>query len=244
MTSTPIFLVDALPTGGDAVLDGAEGRHAATVRRLRENQRLDLCDGAGGVVECTVRSVERDVLHLTVLGHRHVPAAQPRLVVAQALAKGDRGELAVELLTEAGADVVVPWAAERCVVRWTGERGTRALARWRLTAREAAKQCRRAWLPEVREPVNTRGLVDLASVSTVSYVLHESADHPLAGVSVPTTGDVLVVIGPEGGISPGELSVLGAAGALPVRLGASIFRTSSAGLAAVSVLSAASGRWA
>lgn len=244
MSTTPVFFVDALPVGADAVLDGPEGRHAATVRRLQAGQRLDLCDGAGGVAQCTVRSVARHVLRLDVLARKQIPAVAPRLVVAQALAKGDRGELAVELLTEAGADVVVPWAAERCVVRWSDERRARSLARWRSTAREAAKQSRRACLPEVREPVTTADLAELAAAAETAYVLHESAIEPLAGRPAPSTGDVLVVVGPEGGISPAELALLGAAGAVPVRLGSTVLRTSSAGMAALSVLSVATGRWA
>ena len=243
MTTTPVFLVDVLPVGPSAVLTGPEGHHAATVRRVRAGELLDLADGAGGVARCSVTSVGRDTVALAVLDLRRLPAPAPRLVVAQALAKGDRGELAVELLTEAGVDVLVPWAAERCVVRWTGERGARSLSRWRSTAREAAKQSRRVWLPEVCDPVGTAALVDLAVLCAATYVLHESASLPLAGVTVPTGGDILVVVGPEGGISDRELAVLSGAGALAVRLGDSVLRTSSAGLAAVAVLSAATGRW-
>ena len=131
------------------VLSGPEGRHGATVRRLAPGERADVTDGAGQVAECVVTQASGSELHLAVRSRRVVPPADPALTVVQALPKGDRGQLAVELMTEAGVDVIVPWAAQRCVTQWHGERGERALARWRVTAREAAKQARRARFPEV-----------------------------------------------------------------------------------------------
>lgn len=243
MTTTPVFLVEALPTGPSTELTGPEGHHAATVRRVRTGEALDLGDGAGGLAHCTVVAVGRDMVSLAVTGIERLAAPSPRLLVAQALAKGDRGELAVELLTEAGVDVVVPWAAERCVARWSGDRGAKSLRRWQSAAREAAKQSRRAWLPEVREPVSTTALASLVTSCAATYVLHESAEVALVGTAVPVDGDLLVVVGPEGGISDRELAALSDAGAAVVRLGDSVLRTSSAGFAATAVLSAATGRW-
>jgi 16S rRNA (uracil1498-N3)-methyltransferase len=150
VSTAPLFLVHALPCGDTAVLDGAEGRHAATVRRLRVGEDLLLADGHGGLARAVVEGVAKDALTLRVVDRSTLPPPAPRVVLAQALVKGDRGELAVELATEAGADAVVPWRAARCVARWeAGPRGGKALARWRTTAREAAKQARRAWLPIV-----------------------------------------------------------------------------------------------
>ena len=134
----PVFLVDALPVGGETVLDGDEGWHAAGVRRLRAGEALWLADGAGGLAECTVLAAERDRLRLAVDRLARLEPPAPRLVVVQALAKGDRGELAVEIMTELGVDEIVPWAAARSVVRWQGERRERSLAKWRSTARIAA----------------------------------------------------------------------------------------------------------
>jgi 16S rRNA (uracil1498-N3)-methyltransferase len=163
--------------------------------------------------------------------------------VAQGIAKGDRGELAVELATEVGVDEVLPWAAARCVVKWEGARGERALARWRSTAREAGKQSRRARHPAVGDPVGLDALVARASSAT-TLVLHEEADVPLASVALPADGEVLLVVGPEGGITGQELAALTAAGATAVRLGASVLRTSTAGAAAAAVVSARTARWA
>ena len=169
---------------------------------------------------------------------------RPRVVLAQALVKGDRGELAVELATEAGVDEIVPWRAQRCVARWEdGPRGDKALARWRGTAREAAKQARRAWCPPVTAPVDTAALATLVAEHAVTLVLHESADRRLTDVTLPGTGDVLLVVGPEGGISDAELAALTAAGALAVRLGPTVLRASTAAAVALGALGALTRRW-
>ena len=242
--SPPVFLVDALPAGAEAVLDGPEGRHAAAVRRLRRGEPLVLSDGAGGLAECTVTDVGRDALRLAVERRVRVPAPAPRLVLVQALAKGDRGELAVELATEVGVDAIVPWSASRSVTRWTGQRGVRSLDRWRSTARESAKQSRRAWLPEVTGPADTAAVALRIAAAAGALVLHEGAAEPLATAALPADGDLLVVVGPEGGVADDELAAFGAAGALAVRLGPTVLRTSTAGAAALAVLAVRTGRWA
>jgi 16S rRNA (uracil1498-N3)-methyltransferase len=163
-------------------------------------------------------------------------------VLVQALAKGDRGELAVELATELGVDEVVPWQAERCIVVWTGPRGDKALGRWRSTAREAASSP--AGPPPGGRPwVSTEQLLDRVA-GTRTLLLHEAASAPLASVPLPSAGDLLLVVGPEGGITERELAALTAAGGMPVRLGSSVVRTSTAGAAAVAVVSARTDRWA
>ena len=139
---------------------------------------------------------------------RAVPPPQPRLVVAQALPKGDRGELAVELMTEVGVDAVLPWSAERSITRWQGDRGERALAKWRATAREAAKQSRRAWLPEIAAPASTAALAKRVSAAACAIVLEADATLKLHQLALPDAGDIMLIVGPEGGISPAELAAL------------------------------------
>ena len=134
------------------VLGGPEGRHAADVRRLAVGERVDLTDGEGQVAECVVTRAQRGQLELAVRQRTVAPAPDPGLAVVQAIPKGERGQLAVELMTEAGVDVIVPGPRKRCVARWEGERGERAVQRWRSTAREAAKQARRSRVPEVAPP--------------------------------------------------------------------------------------------
>jgi 16S rRNA (uracil1498-N3)-methyltransferase len=244
MSTAALFLVDSLPAAGSVVLDGPEGRHAATVKRLRPGEVVLLSDGRGGLAHAVVDSAARDTVALSLTDRVQLPPPAPRVLLAQALVKGDRGELAVELATEAGVDGVLPWRAARCVARWEdGPRGDKALARWRSTAREAAKQARRPWLPPVEEPVTTAALVRRVADVAGALVLHEGATESLAGVTLPASGDLLLVVGPEGGVTDEELDALVAAGARPVRLGAEVLRASTAGAVALGALGVLTGRW-
>ncbi|MDI2031733.1 16S rRNA (uracil(1498)-N(3))-methyltransferase [Saccharopolyspora sp. TS4A08] len=243
--SLPVFAVERLPAVGPATLDGPEGKHAATVRRLRVGEELLLSDAQGGMARCVVESAERDSLGLTVSQTWHEPLPDLRVRVVQALVKGDRGELAVELATEAGVDGVVPWRAARCVAKWDdGPRGAKALARWRSTAAAAAKQARRAWTPEVAEPVGTKQLARLVAEADAVLVLHESATRQLTDVELPESGELLLVVGPEGGITDDELAALSEAGAQVTRLGHTVLRASTAGAVALGALGALTTRWA
>ncbi|PSL06925.1 16S rRNA (uracil1498-N3)-methyltransferase [Haloactinopolyspora alba] len=244
--SAPVFLADpeALRSSERVRVDGDEGRHAAVVRRIAAGENVELTDGAGQLVRCTVVAADRNGITCDVDERIEVAQPQPRIVVAQAIPKGDRGETAVETMTEVGVDEIVPWSAARCMVRWKGERGEKALRRWRSTAREAAKQARRPWLPQVSDAVTTAGLVTRVAGATLALVLHEEAGRPLRTVEPPDDGDVVVVVGPEGGVTPDELAELEEAGATPVRLGPTVLRTSTAGTVAAGVLLAASRRWA
>ncbi|MQA26953.1 MAG: 16S rRNA (uracil(1498)-N(3))-methyltransferase [Micromonosporaceae bacterium] len=240
----PLFLTPELPPGDTCRLDGPEGRHAATVQRLRPGEALLLSDGRGGVARCRVAIAGNGVLDLAVLERWAEPAPRPRVAVAQAIAKGDRGEFAVQAMTEVGVDVIVPWSAARSVARWRDERGERALRRWRTTAVEAAKQARRAWFPSVAAPADTATVCRLIKEADAAYVLHEDASGPLAGADLPREGEILLVVGPEGGVAPEERDAFAAAGAESVRLGPTVLRTSTAGVAALSVVNVGAGRWA
>jgi 16S rRNA (uracil1498-N3)-methyltransferase len=214
------------------------------VRRLSVGERADVTDGAGTVAECVVMRTGPGVVELAVLAKRAVPAAEPRIVVAQAIPKGDRGELAVEIMTEVGVDAVVAWQAERCVARWRADRADKALARWQATAREAAKQSRRAWIPEVTGPESTPQIARRVAAAGLAVLLDPDAAAPLGSLSVPGHGEVVVIVGPEGGVSPAEAEALERAGATPARLGPTVLRSSSAGAVAATLALARSGRWA
>ncbi|MDN5858948.1 MAG: 16S rRNA (uracil(1498)-N(3))-methyltransferase [Pseudonocardia sp.] len=244
MTTAPLFLVDELPVGEHALLDGPEGRHAAAARRLRTGESLQLADGRGGLAAAVVTTAGRDHIEVRVVERIELVPPTPRVLLAQALVKGDRGELAVELATEAGIDGVLPWRAARCVARWDdGPRGRKALARWRTTVREAAKQARRPWVPEVAEPVSTATLAEHVVAAELALVLHESATVGIGGVALPASGDVLLVVGPEGGIAEDELARLEGAGARAVRLGPEVLRASTAAAVALGSLGVLTGRW-
>ena len=236
MSTAPLFLVEDVGDGDSLALTGDEGRHAARVRRLAVGERVLVGNGRGTLAECTVAAVTADGLDLQVTARRYVPAPDPRLVVVQALPKGERAELAVETMTELGVDVIVPWAAARSITQWHGARGTKGLEKWRRTAREAAKQSRRAWVPEVRDLVTTAEVVP-------TLVLHEAASATLSSVALPDHGDIVLVVGPEGGIADDELDAFASAGATAVRLGEPVLRTSTAGGAVLAALSVRLGRW-
>jgi 16S rRNA (uracil1498-N3)-methyltransferase len=226
------------------VLTGPEGRHATTVRRLAAGERADVTDGRGTLAVCVVTGAARGRLELTVVTRHAEPAPDPRIVVVQAIPKGDRGELAVEIMTEVGVDVVVPWAAERCVARWRGDRAEKSLARWRGTAREAAKQARRAWFPEVTEPAATGDVAERVGAASLAILLDPDAPTALGRVPLARGGEIVLIVGPEGGVSPAESRALVQAGAVSARLGPSVLRASSAGAVAGALVLSGCGRWA
>jgi 16S rRNA (uracil1498-N3)-methyltransferase len=235
----PVFLADELgdPAVGDRVrLDGAEGRHAVRVRRARLGEWLVIADGRGSGVRGAVVDLESAALTVEVAEVLNAPIRAVHWVAAQALAKGDRDQAAIEMLTEVGVDEVIPWQAPRSVSRWSADRIERGVGRWSATVREAAKQSRRLRVPQVSHPLDTRGLAERISTADLALVLHEDAAEPIADVVVPTAGEVALVVGPEGGIGPDELAVLVAAGGRPISLGATVLRTSTAGVAALAAL--------
>ncbi|GAA1963829.1 16S rRNA (uracil(1498)-N(3))-methyltransferase [Catenulispora subtropica] len=246
MSTAPVFLWQEAETTGRGArvrLDGPEGRHAALVRRLTPGERVDLADGRGTIAECVVAVAHKDWLELDVRDVTREPAPAPRITVVQALPKGDRGETAVETMTEIGVDAVVPWAASRSIVQWKGERGEKALNKWRATAREAAKQSRRAWWPTIEPLHSTRQVAELLAAADQALILHEDAKTPLARLAMATAGEIVLVIGPEGSISPQEMATFEEAGATAYKMGPTVLRTSTAGTAAATVVLARSGRW-
>ncbi|MEU1077548.1 MULTISPECIES: 16S rRNA (uracil(1498)-N(3))-methyltransferase [unclassified Streptomyces] len=248
--TAPVFVVERFPAsgpGGRYVLDGPEGRHAVSVKRLEPGEDVVLTDGRGTWADCVVLATEgKDRLVVQLDSLRDEPQPQPRITVVQALPKGDRGEVAVETMTEVGVDAVVPWQASRCITQWKGDRGAKSLAKWRATAREAGKQSRRVRFPEVRDALTTKQVVAFLATADFAAVLHEGSDvpsEPLATAELPARGEIVLVVGPEGGVSPEELAAFAQAGARPYVLGPSVLRTSTAGTAAAALLMGRTGRW-
>ncbi|MGY4856717.1 16S rRNA (uracil(1498)-N(3))-methyltransferase [Cryobacterium sp. AP23] len=229
--------------GATVSVTGAEAKHAVTVSRVRQGETLLLGNGAGLMLGVTVLSAAPAELTVRVDSVRRTPPAAPRIVLVQALAKGDRDELAVQAATELGIDGVVPWAASRSVARWEGVKVAKGQARWAAIVREASKQSIRPWLPEVSALTSTKQLAVLAG-STRMLLLEPTASARLTTIASPADDrDIVLVVGPEGGIAPSELDILEQAGASRVRLGDTVLRTSTAGPAAVAILNAALGRW-
>jgi 16S rRNA (uracil1498-N3)-methyltransferase len=242
-----MFLVDdpgwALAGAGDEVrVGGGEGRHAVSVVRLREGEPV-LLGGGGRRAEAVVTRTEHDAFTARLVSVHEEARPGPRFVLVQALAKGGRDEQAVETATELGVDEVVPWQSSRGVAVWRGgDREVKGRQRWAAVAAAAAKQSRRPRVPDVAPAAGMREVADRVRAAALALVLHEEASAPLAGVALPADGDVVLVVGPEGGITPAELAAFTEAGAQAVRLGGEVLRTSSAGPAALAVLNAM-GRW-
>jgi len=260
--SNPVFFtapgtLDQQVPGSVFVLDGAEARHAVTVKRLAVGEAVDIADGAGKRLTGTVVAVAPGELTVECLDLAEEPRPGIGLVLVQALAKGDRDELAAETATELGIDAVIPWQAERSIVRWKAERAAKAHAKWQAVVTAAAKQARRAWIPEVRAAVDGTGLQAAVAAADLAVILHEDAVRPLRQVletwldsfrpgSTPGDGgvaEILLIVGPEGGISPREVTRLCDAGAVTALLGHHVLRSSTAGPAATVLASDILGRW-
>lgn len=263
-------LLDGVGVGDPVSLDGAEGRHAVSVARVRVGEALRIADGRGTVVTGSVASTGKDTLTLTVADVAVDAEPRPALVLVQALAKGGRDEMAVQAATEIGVDRIVPWSAARSVSRWDGAKVDKGRARWAAIAQEAAKQAVRSRVPTVDAPVTTAQLAALAGSSSdggsssgdgASSVAGPSSGggrearravvvlDPVGAVRLsawepPTDVDeIVLVVGPEGGIDGSEFDRLEDAGAVRVRLGDTVLRTSTAGPAALAVLQTRLGRW-
>jgi 16S rRNA (uracil1498-N3)-methyltransferase len=247
-----LFYVDALPDAGAlATVDGDEGFHAATVRRIRPGEELVLGDGVGSLARCVVEQSGRDGLRARVLERWNVEPAEPSVTVVQALPKSERSELAIELATEAGADAFLAWQAARCVANWEGTRVDKGLRRWCAVARSAARQSRRAHIPPVDGVLSTAALTrrirDEVAAGTAVLALHESATGGLADAfadpAVKQANSLMLVVGPEGGIAPDEIAALTDAGAAAVRLSPTVLRTSTAAAVALGALGVLTPRW-
>ncbi|QNE34242.1 16S rRNA (uracil(1498)-N(3))-methyltransferase [Leifsonia shinshuensis] len=227
--------------GARLTLTGPEAKHAATVNRTRPGESVLIGNGRGLVASGEVLVATSAELTIDVEAVERVPRAEPAITLVQALAKGDRDELAVQAATELGVDAVLPWSASRSVSRWEGAKVAKGRDRWAAIVREASKQSIRAWTPEVGELATTKQVAALAATHRV-LVLEPGATSALTAVR-PDGRPLALVVGPEGGIAPQELDAFLAAGAEVVRLGDTVLRTSTAGPAALAVLNAALGRW-
>ncbi|GAC69384.1 16S rRNA (uracil(1498)-N(3))-methyltransferase [Gordonia soli] len=246
--SPPVFWVDQVPSAGaDVVIDGPEGRHAVTVTRLKVGEAVVVSDGRGARAECEVVAVEgKDRLRGRVRTFVFTDRPRPVVTVVQALPKSERSELAVDLATEAGADRIVPWQAARCVARWSGK-ADKGVAKWRSVAAAAAKQSRRSWIPEITELASTTDVraraADVLAGGGRVLLLHEEAAEPLRDIPLAGLPEILLVVGPEGGLDDAEIADLVALGAQPVVLGPEVLRTSAAAVVALGAIGALTDRW-
>ena len=244
--SRPVYVQEfpTPPTVGEVIeLTGDEGRHAVSVKRTGVGEQIELVDGHGTRAVITVTGVSgKDQLVGVVDCVAGEPVPRPTVMVIQALPKAARSELTVDLLTQAGADVIVPWQADRSVANW-GKKQDKGLAKWRAAARAAAKQSRRSRIPEITPVADQAAVAALIQAAPLALMLHEDATGKITDQPVAQADSVVLIIGPEGGISPAELDAFTTAGAHPVRLGPEILRTASAGMVALAALGAVTDRW-
>lgn len=244
--SRPVYVQEfpTPPTVGEVIeLTGDEGRHAVSVKRTGVGEQIELVDGHGTRAVITVTGVSgKDQLVGVVDCVANEPVPRPTVMVIQALPKAARSELTVDLLTQAGADVIVPWQAGRSVANW-GKKQDKGLAKWRAAARAAAKQSRRSRIPEITPVADQAAVVALIQAAPLALMLHEDATGKITDQPVAQADSVVLIIGPEGGISPAELDAFTTAGAHPVRLGPEVLRTASAGMVALAALGAVTDRW-
>lgn len=241
----PLFWIElnSAPESGQTIeLSGSEGKHAATVKRMRQGERIQLTNGRGLRIRGSVSNVDAKSVSVAIESVANDAPDALQLTLVQALAKGDRDELAIQACTELGISAVVPWQAERSVSRWDASKSIKGQARWQVICDEAAKQSLRSFFPVVSRVIDSTTLpVTFENYDRV-LVLDPSSTLGLANVG-SFEGHVALIVGPEGGISDEELAEFAAAGATRVHLGDSILRTSTAGIAAIATIQALSGRY-
>jgi 16S rRNA (uracil1498-N3)-methyltransferase len=230
-------------TGSKIRIAGAEAKHAMSVRRLQVGEAISVSDGQGQKARGKVSELSKDFLELNVESVENIERPKPQLVLVQALAKGDRDEMAVQACTELGIQTVIPWQSERSVSIWKSEKQDKHRLRWQTIATEAAKQSLRPFIPEVEKVLGTAELIDRLQSFDLTLVLDPTSSTALTSVSLIGHQSIAIVVGPEGGISPDELAAFSAAGARVVHMGASVMRTSTAGAIAVGGLLMRSQRW-
>ncbi|MBP8920919.1 MAG: 16S rRNA (uracil(1498)-N(3))-methyltransferase [Micropruina sp.] len=228
--------LDSPVVGGSVAVTGDEGRHAAIVRRIRKGEVVLVSDGIGNAVRGPVTQADVNGLIVEVTEILEQPARPVRFTVVQALAKGDRAERALEMLTELGVDEIVPWPASRSIVKWAPDRVERALARWRSIVRESTKQSRQFRVPRVSPPLTTAELALRIAEPSLTLVLHEGASDRISADALPAEGEVMVIVGPEGGLTDDELATFAEAGGRPTLIADAVLRTSTAGVVALAQL--------
>jgi 16S rRNA (uracil1498-N3)-methyltransferase len=236
----PLFLAESV-AGETVVLIGEEARHAASVVRLRIGERITVSDGESQSIEGVVISVAKYQVEIEVKSRFSIAAFQLKVTVAQALAKGDSSSTAVALLTEVGVDEILPWSAHRSIAKWDGEKIVKGRERWETVARESTKQSRRIAIPKIGTLQSIEDLVARVASADCAIVLHESAEEVFGRITIPRIGEVLLIVGPEGGIDESELEIFKAAGAHLAVLGPTVFRSSHAGSIGAALV--ISGRW-
>ena len=238
----PLFIVENIPDRGDLVIEGDEAHHAGSAARIKVGEKINVTNGKGRIAEVEVLDINKRNIGCRILEVRDETRAKVVLTVIQALTKGDRARETIELLTEGGAELIIPWQAARSIGQWKDEKD--AQGKWRSWAKEATKQSRRTWIPEILDLHTTAQVKRRIQDSDLAIVLHENGAEAFSEIvtSAPPR-EILLIVGPEGGISDDELASFVSSGARSIRLGKPVFRSAHAGVAALAAIQAAFGIW-
>lgn len=238
----PLFIVENIPDRGDLVIEGDEAHHAGSVSRIKIGEKINVTNGVGRIAEVEVLDINKRNIGCRILEVRDEPRSRVVLTVIQALTKGDRARETIELLTEGGAEIIIPWQAAHSIGQWKEDKD--AQGKWRSWAREATKQSRRTWIPEILDLHTTAEVKRRIEDCELAIVLHEDGSERFSQViSGATPREILIIVGPEGGISEDEVASFVSAGAHSARLGKPVFRSAHAGVAALSALQSTIGIW-
>jgi 16S rRNA (uracil1498-N3)-methyltransferase len=238
----PLFIVENIPDRGDLVIEGDEAHHAGSAARIKVGEKINVTNGKGRIAEVEVLDINKRNIGCRILEVRDETRAKVVLTVIQALTKGDRARETIELLTEGGAELIIPWQAARSIGQWKDDKD--AQGKWRSWAKEATKQSRRTWIPEILDLHTTAQVKRRIQDSDLAIVLHENGAEAFSEIvtSAPPR-EILLIVGPEGGISDDELASFVSSGARSTRLGKPVFRSAHAGVAALAAIQAAFGIW-
>jgi len=237
-----LFFVPEIADREEFQVTGDEAHHAIKVMRLQIGEELLLADGTGAWVRASIDSTTKDGFRAIVLerGVERRRFVERELIVVQCLMKSNRINEALELLTVAGADRIIPWESERSIAKWQDD----MKQKWLSTTIAAAKQARRFTLPVIETPILFAEIGARFGAHANLLILHEEAHERFSIVAQDLRpGPVVLVVGPEGGLSPNEVRALETAGGTAVRLGSYILRSAHAGFAALSAISTLHGSW-
>ena len=235
-----LFFVDDLPTtvGSIYEFNNDDAFHAIKVLRIEAGEIFNLSDGKGSWSKVSVENVNKKSMTVKVLEIGHQEALDTSFTIIQAIPKGDRIKESIELSTEGGADRIVMWKASRSIGRSEDK-----LDKLQLTAREASKQSRRFSIPQISGVASTNDVIDEIAKADLALVFHESATSQLSTAVAKGAKKVVIIIGPEGGLTDSEVSDFAAAGAKVVLMGRPILRSAHAGLAALAAVNTALSIW-
>lgn len=230
----PLFIVENIPDRGDVVIEGDEAHHLG-VTRIKVGERISVTNGMGRRAEVEVLDINKRNVGCRIIDVNDEPRPRTILTVVQALTKGDRARETIELLTEGGAEIIIPWQAANSIGEWKSEKD--ALSKWKSWTREATKQSRRSWIPQILDLHTTAQIKNRIQDSELTFVFHESSSSQLSeNLDLAPPKDVTLIIGPEGGITEDEYAGFQSAGARGVKLGRPVFRSAHAGVAALAAV--------